>query len=69
MKDRAKVICHMMTTIDGKISINFDDNKDYQKVGMEYDRMIRQYGRAWGVDEQPLSKIYQLTFPYIRAFL
>lgn len=48
MKDRAKVICHMMTTIDGKISINFDGNKDYQKVGMEYDRMIRQYGRAWG---------------------
>ena len=42
--DRAKVICHMMTTIDGKIVIDWDGNKDYELAGMEYDRLI--YGAS-----------------------
>ena len=46
--DRAKVICHMMTTIDGKISINWDGNKDYSAVGDEYDRLVFSYGQAYG---------------------
>ena len=46
--DRAKVICHMMTTIDGKISIDWEGNKDYEKVGDEYDRLVFAYGQAYG---------------------
>jgi len=46
--DRAKVICHMMTTIDGKIVIDWDGNKDYELAGMEYDRLIYKYARAYG---------------------
>ena len=41
--DRAKVICHMMTTIDGKIVIDWDGNKDYKLAGEEYDRLIYTY--------------------------
>ncbi len=48
MQDRAKVICHMMTTIDGKIVIDFDGNEDYEKAGDEYDRLVMEYGPAWG---------------------
>lgn len=46
--DRAKVICHMMTTIDGKIVIDWDGNKDYEQAGEEYDRLIGTYGQAYG---------------------
>lgn len=45
--DRAKVICHMMTTIDGKISIDFDGNPDYMAVGDQYDRRVFSYGQAY----------------------
>ncbi|MEQ3170119.1 dihydrofolate reductase family protein [Dysosmobacter welbionis] len=48
MKQRAKVICHMMTTIDGKIVIDWDGNADYELVGAEYDRLIHAYGKAIG---------------------
>ena len=46
--DRAKVICHMMTTIDGKIVIDWDGNKDYKLAGEEYDRLIYTYAQAYG---------------------
>ena len=46
--NRARVICHMMTTIDGKISIDFDGNNDYVAVGDEYDRLTFSYGEAYG---------------------
>lgn len=46
--DRAKVICHMMTTIDGKIVIDWDGNKDYELAGEEYDRLIYTYAQAYG---------------------
>lgn len=48
MENRAKVICHMMTTIDGKIAIDWDGNEDYEFAGMEYDRLIHTYGQAMG---------------------
>ncbi len=48
MSDRARVICHMMTTIDGKIVIDFDGNEDYQTAGDEYDRLVAAYGPVWG---------------------
>lgn len=46
--DRAKVICHMMTTIDGKISIDWEGNEDYGIVGAKYDALISDYGEAYG---------------------
>ena len=46
--DRAKVICHMMATIDGKIVIDWDGNKDYELAGEEYDRLIYTYAQAYG---------------------
>ncbi len=46
--DRAKVVCHMMTTIDGKIVIDWDGNEDYAITGEEYDRLIYTYGKAMG---------------------
>ena len=46
--DRAKVICHMMTTIDGKIVIDWEGNKDYELAGEEYDRLIYTYAQAYG---------------------
>ena len=49
MKDRAKVICHMMTTIDGKIDVEFEPSADYDKVGDEYDRLLLSYGQAYGL--------------------
>lgn len=48
MKERARVVCHMMTTIDGKIVIDWDGNEDYAAVGEEYDRLIYTYGQAMG---------------------
>lgn len=48
MENRAKVVCHMMTTIDGKISIDWDGNEDYEFAGAEYDRLIYAYGQAMG---------------------
>lgn len=48
MENRASVICHMMTTIDGKIVIDWDGNEDYETVGAEYDRLISTYGEAMG---------------------
>lgn len=48
MENRAKVICHMMTTIDGKIVIDWDGNEDYEFAGAEYDRLIGTYGQAMG---------------------
>ncbi len=46
--DRAYVICHMMTTIDGKISIEFEGNEAYEQVGAVYDQMIFEQGQAYG---------------------
>lgn len=48
MEKRAKVVCHMMTTIDGKIAIDWDGNEDYEFAGAEYDRLIYTYGQAMG---------------------
>jgi riboflavin biosynthesis pyrimidine reductase len=48
MENRAKVVCHMMTTIDGKIVIDWDGNEDYELAGAEYDRLIYTYGEAMG---------------------
>ncbi|WP_125143385.1 dihydrofolate reductase family protein [Clostridium transplantifaecale] len=55
MKSRAKVICHMMTTIDGKIVIDWDGNSDYELVGEEYDRLISAYGSAMGCGRATLQ--------------
>lgn len=49
MKDRARVICHMMTTIDGKIDVEFEPSAEYDKVGDEYDRLLFSYGQAYGL--------------------
>lgn len=44
MENRAKVVCHMLTTIDGKILIDWDGNEDYEIVGQEYDPILYSYG-------------------------
>ncbi len=46
--DRSKVICHMMTTIDGKIVFDFDGNEDYVEAESEYARLVFSYGQAYG---------------------
>lgn len=48
MENRAKVICHMFTTIDGKISIDFTGNEDYQQAEVEYEQLVYSYGEAFG---------------------
>lgn len=48
MSEKAHVIMHMMTTIDGKISIDWDGNEDYEFAGDVYDRLQFQYGIASG---------------------
>lgn len=48
MEKRVKVICHMMTTIDGKISIDWDGNADYDYCGDYYDNWVFSYGEAYG---------------------
>ena len=46
--DRAKVICHMMTTIDGKVVFDEYENEDFQTAGNEYDRILFSTGQAYG---------------------
>lgn len=60
--DRAKVICHMMTTIDGKISIDFDGNADYMAVGDEYDRRTFSYGQAYGCGRATFQQDNEIDF-------
>lgn len=60
--NRAKVICHMMTTIDGKISIDFDGNQDYMAVGDEYDRRVFSYGQAYGCGRATFQQEYAVDF-------
>ncbi len=49
MKERARVICHMFTTIDGKIDVEFDPTAEYDMVGDEYDRILFSLGEAYGL--------------------
>lgn len=60
--ERAKVICHMMTTIDGKISINWDGNRDYGEVGAEYDRRVFSYGQAYGCGRGTFQQEHPVDF-------
>lgn len=60
--NRAKVICHMMTTIDGKISIDFDGNPDYIAVGDEYDRRTFSYGQAYGCGRATFQQELSVDF-------
>lgn len=60
--ERAKVICHMMTTIDGKISIDFDGNPDYIAVGDEYDRRVFSYGQAYGCGRNTFQQEHPVDF-------
>lgn len=62
MEERSKVICHMMTTIDGKISIDWDGNEDYEKAGDAYDRLIFEYGEAFGCGRATLQTDDEVDF-------
>ena len=46
--DRCKVICHMMTSIDGKIDGSYMDEKDNEPIGDFYDKQIWEMGNANG---------------------
>lgn len=64
--NRARVICHMMTTIDGKISIDFDGSNDYIAVGDEYDRLTFSYGEAYGCGRATFQEDIQVDFSKYR---
>lgn len=38
--DRCKVICHMMTSIDGKIDGSYMDEESNEPIGDFYDKQI-----------------------------
>lgn len=48
MMDRARVICHMYTCIDGKLLPRLGNNEDALFAGDEYDRMTFEMGEAYG---------------------
>lgn len=60
--NRAKVICHMMTTIDGKISIDFDGSLGYMAVSEEYDRRVFSYGQAYGCGRGTFQQEHSVDF-------
>lgn len=60
--DRARVICHMMTTVDGKISVDFDGNSDYEAIGGEYDRRVFSYGQAYGCGRETFQQEIPVDF-------
>lgn len=50
-KKRAKVICHMYLSLDGKIVTElkgFPNNRDCEEAGEIYDRLDFSLGEAWG---------------------
>ncbi len=47
MDKRARVICHMITTIDGKIVIDWEGDADYAFAGQTYEDMLSGCA-AWG---------------------
>ena len=67
MSKRAKVICHMMTTIDGKIVIDFDGNEDYEKAGEEYDRRSPSTAPRGAAGGLPPNWTSRWTSPGIEA--
>ena len=46
--DRCKVICHMMTSIDGKIDGSYMDEESNEPIGDFYDKQIWEMGNANG---------------------
>ena len=47
--DRAKVICHMITSIDGKIQNSFYSHPDVSFAGDIYEKLNYSYGQAIGI--------------------
>lgn len=53
--ERARVICHMYTTIDGKINTElpaYPESADCDYAGEVYDNITHTYGEAWGCGRQ-----------------
>lgn len=46
--NKVKVICHMYTTIDGKIVTDIAGYPDCEVAGNIYDELTFTYGKAWG---------------------
>lgn len=55
--NRAKVICHMYTTIDGKIVTDLPGYPDCEIAGNIYDEITFQTSNAWGCGRE--------TFEYL----
>lgn len=54
MEDRARVICHMITTIDGKIVIDWDGSEDYAFAGQAYEDIVAD-SVAWGCGRETFA--------------
>ncbi|MBQ2747264.1 MAG: dihydrofolate reductase family protein [Firmicutes bacterium] len=58
--DRARVICHMYASIDGKIQPDFHGHPDTSFAGQIYDDLTYAYGMAIGVGRNTVDEGYEI---------
>lgn len=68
MEGRANVVCHMLTTIDGKILIDWDGNEDYGIVGQEYDPILYSYGDVVALGRVTCQEDYEVQPADLTAY-
>lgn len=65
--ERAKVICHMMVSLDGKTIGDFFDAPEAEKPGEYYDEMTLKLGQGWGCGRETFQYLSDETTVLAKA--
>lgn len=49
--DRCRVVCHMITSIDGKINGGFEEQADAEQSGMYYMQKLEEYSKSMAIGQ------------------